>query len=427
MIAVYALGFLSRNEDATTRNHTLASTHQLAFLWAPFLLIHLGGQDTVTALSIEDNKLWLRHLLNLVMQVALSLYVFWKSIGRHNVQLLVPGIFVFVTGIIKYGETTLLALFLSGDLKNSNVSTGEESDKKLPQLSSRDHGMYQMQGGHSVTLELGCTTICTRKLAAVLRCISQLRSFPRRLCNVYDGHGPGMAKSCALLRRVACCLFWLRNCQAPCNDDNGEGIRREDISQMLGKFYSSSKKILQQARGKFGLGIKMLYIYSNESTSYPVLIRTAQRNEEFISQHTIKLRRYGNHFLKKTNQKGWAGTEVVVYTLGLWDNNEKIAMIACCEDLRKDMSSRSIGFSAEWYSSFVSKGSECDLRTALQNHVNEVQKLAKGRTSSANRETQPTTQHAEDILEHELHDMFCNESIEELNKMKDIVFNGGSK
>lgn len=176
MIAVYALGFLSRNEDATTTiNHALASTHQLAFLWAPFLLIHLGGQDTVTAFSIEDNKLWLRHLLNLIMQVSLSLYVFWKSIGRHNVQLLVPGIFMFVTGIIKYGERTLA--LMSGELKssNNNVSTGEESDKKLAQLS-QDHGysgvvhfalhlapgvrdlfsgraMYQMQGGHSVTLE----------------------------------------------------------------------------------------------------------------------------------------------------------------------------------------------------------------------------------------------------------------------------------
>ncbi|RLN03464.1 uncharacterized protein C2845_PM13G06230 [Panicum miliaceum] len=94
MVAVYALGYLSRHEDA----------HPLAFFWAPFLLVHLGGQDTITAFAVEDNSLWLRHLLNLAVQVFLAAYVFWKSIGRHNVELLVSGTFVFIVGVIKYGE-----------------------------------------------------------------------------------------------------------------------------------------------------------------------------------------------------------------------------------------------------------------------------------------------------------------------------------
>ena len=94
MVAVYALGYLSRHGDA----------HPLAFFWAPFLLVHLGGQDTITAFAMEDNSLWLRHLLNLAVQVFLAAYVFWKSIGRHNVGLLVSGTFVFIVGVIKYGE-----------------------------------------------------------------------------------------------------------------------------------------------------------------------------------------------------------------------------------------------------------------------------------------------------------------------------------
>ena len=68
MVAVYALGYLSRHGDA----------HPLAFFWAPFLLVHLGGQDTITAFAMEDNSLWLRHLLNLAVQVFLAAYVFWK-------------------------------------------------------------------------------------------------------------------------------------------------------------------------------------------------------------------------------------------------------------------------------------------------------------------------------------------------------------
>ncbi|KAG2636193.1 hypothetical protein PVAP13_2NG433300 [Panicum virgatum] len=116
-IAVYALGYLSRHLPATTtttangdrcyqeclQSQALSSpSHPLTLLWAPFLLVHLGGQDTVTAFSLEDNELWLRHLLNMLVQVCLVLYVLWNSMA-HN-QLVIPAAFVFVAGVIKYGE-----------------------------------------------------------------------------------------------------------------------------------------------------------------------------------------------------------------------------------------------------------------------------------------------------------------------------------
>ncbi|EAZ16849.1 hypothetical protein OsJ_32323 [Oryza sativa Japonica Group] len=100
MVALYALGYLSRHQDVIIGGSTLREVHPLSFLWAPFLLMHLGGQDTITAFAIEDNNMWLRHLLNLGVQVALTLYVFWKSVDRHNVHILIPGIFLFVAGII---------------------------------------------------------------------------------------------------------------------------------------------------------------------------------------------------------------------------------------------------------------------------------------------------------------------------------------
>lgn len=105
LVAVYALGLFSQYED----KYKLGSQSYgdtLPFLWVPFLLVHLGGQDSITAFSIEDNNLWLRHLLNLGIQVALSLYVFWKSFPRIHLLVLVPALFVFVSGIIKYGERT---------------------------------------------------------------------------------------------------------------------------------------------------------------------------------------------------------------------------------------------------------------------------------------------------------------------------------
>ena len=105
MVAIYTLVILSRDANAMdAASSSLRLAHPLAFLWAPFLLIHLGGQDTITAFDIEDNKLWLRHLLNLLVQVTLAMYVFWKSSSWHSTQVLVPGILLFVAGIIKYGE-----------------------------------------------------------------------------------------------------------------------------------------------------------------------------------------------------------------------------------------------------------------------------------------------------------------------------------
>lgn len=73
LVAVYALGFLSRHKDAHTETEIFWAAHPLAFLWAPFLLMHLSGQDTITAFAIEDNNLWLRHFLNLVVQIGLAL------------------------------------------------------------------------------------------------------------------------------------------------------------------------------------------------------------------------------------------------------------------------------------------------------------------------------------------------------------------
>uniref|UniRef100_A0A0D9X2L6 DUF4220 domain-containing protein n=1 Tax=Leersia perrieri TaxID=77586 RepID=A0A0D9X2L6_9ORYZ len=66
MVAIYALGYLSRHQDNGTME-----TQPLVFFWSPFLLIHLGGQDTITAFSMEDNKLWMRHLLNMVLEATL--------------------------------------------------------------------------------------------------------------------------------------------------------------------------------------------------------------------------------------------------------------------------------------------------------------------------------------------------------------------
>ncbi|KAK3120600.1 hypothetical protein QOZ80_9AG0690750 [Eleusine coracana subsp. coracana] len=120
-IAIYALGNLSQKNqklcDGTRRDGEL----QLLVFWAPFLILHLGGQDTITAFAVEDNELWLRHLLSLVSQVVLAGYVYWKS--RPGVRLMVPAMVMFVSGVTKYGERTLALRAASmGSLRSSMLT-----------------------------------------------------------------------------------------------------------------------------------------------------------------------------------------------------------------------------------------------------------------------------------------------------------------
>lgn len=102
-VAIYALGNLSQNQKLCHVDGR-DDMHLLVF-WAPFLILHLGGQDTITAFAIEDNELWLRHLLSLVSQIALALYVYWKS-RPSAASLLAPAILMFVSGVVKYAERT---------------------------------------------------------------------------------------------------------------------------------------------------------------------------------------------------------------------------------------------------------------------------------------------------------------------------------
>nr|CAB3464026.1 unnamed protein product [Digitaria exilis] len=59
--AIYGLATLfNRHRD---QGHGVSS-RALEVVWAPVLLIHLGGLDSFTAYNIEDNELWNRHLVS---------------------------------------------------------------------------------------------------------------------------------------------------------------------------------------------------------------------------------------------------------------------------------------------------------------------------------------------------------------------------
>jgi Domain of unknown function (DUF4220)/Protein of unknown function, DUF594 len=94
-VATVGLAFLRESEDSKT-------DHLLVF-WAPFFLLHLGGQDTITALSIEDNELWSRHLLTFLSQAALALYNYFM-LNLHVGDLWPPAALMFFVALFKYSE-----------------------------------------------------------------------------------------------------------------------------------------------------------------------------------------------------------------------------------------------------------------------------------------------------------------------------------
>ncbi|XP_031274242.1 uncharacterized protein LOC116132717 [Pistacia vera] len=102
---------------------------QLQVFWVPFLLFYLGGPDTITAYSLEDNELWLRHFLSLLVQTGLAIYA---SLWAWNNSLLsVLAIPVFVNGIIKYVERTYM-------LRSSSNQCFKASAEHDPRLVLKD-------------------------------------------------------------------------------------------------------------------------------------------------------------------------------------------------------------------------------------------------------------------------------------------------
>ncbi|KAL7120478.1 hypothetical protein ACP275_02G125500 [Erythranthe tilingii] len=96
-MAAFAVGLISHGQSN-------AVGKEVASFWAPFLLLHLGGPDAITAFSLEDNELWIRHLLGFIAQLGAVVYVFVQFLP--NSQFVLPSVLMLFAGAYKYAERT---------------------------------------------------------------------------------------------------------------------------------------------------------------------------------------------------------------------------------------------------------------------------------------------------------------------------------
>lgn len=102
-VATVSLGVLS-NKSGDLKGHSAEADYVISAFWAPFLLLHLGRPNTITAYFSEDNKLWPRHFHGLVVQVLGAAYVFDQAWMSAKLNFLATP--MFIAGTIKYGEKT---------------------------------------------------------------------------------------------------------------------------------------------------------------------------------------------------------------------------------------------------------------------------------------------------------------------------------
>ncbi|TYI38545.1 hypothetical protein ES332_A02G035800v1 [Gossypium tomentosum] len=118
-LAALALGTLLRSRKDKV-------TNPLVLFWAPFLLLHLGGPDTITAYSLSDNELWPRHFFGMCFHIGVALYVYVKFWTIATAPIIFMAIPIFIVGVIKYGER-VWSLFKASSVRfRKSVFSGDK-------------------------------------------------------------------------------------------------------------------------------------------------------------------------------------------------------------------------------------------------------------------------------------------------------------
>ncbi|KAM4097875.1 hypothetical protein ACJW30_07G035200 [Castanea mollissima] len=145
-IALMAAGIISNEVgEAYNANGLVDEKYELIIFWAPLLLFHLGGADTITAYSLEDNELWRRHLLGVVIQAFATLYIWLTASTSSTPSLLF--ILMFFVGLGKYCERVWVLYLASEKTFRESIPDIPANDYKLMEKCK----LKQLEGYHLTT------------------------------------------------------------------------------------------------------------------------------------------------------------------------------------------------------------------------------------------------------------------------------------
>lgn len=162
-----ALGVLSSKLGKVKKDSgELDENTKLVACWAPLLLLLLGGPDTITAYSLEDNSLWLRHLLSLGVQAVAAAYVlimtwtwiisdpyYYGTIVVIDIFPLVLSFVMILVGLIKYGERTWALWLASKDKLRESMLTPPDPSPNYARFME-EYSIKQAEGYHVTADEI---------------------------------------------------------------------------------------------------------------------------------------------------------------------------------------------------------------------------------------------------------------------------------
>ncbi|CAK7334127.1 unnamed protein product [Dovyalis caffra] len=157
-VATIALGVISSNlGEIYDDDGSIDPNVELNAFWTPFLLLHLGGPDTITAYSLEDNELWSRHFLGLVTQVIGTIYIILMAWTGSDLSVLI--ILMTIAGLIKFGERTWVLRSASNDqlrdsMRITRSDQGPGNSNLVEEYKLRDAEGYNVIPSRVIEVQL---------------------------------------------------------------------------------------------------------------------------------------------------------------------------------------------------------------------------------------------------------------------------------
>ncbi|XP_030443882.2 uncharacterized protein LOC115666263 [Syzygium oleosum] len=152
-VATVALGILSSKLGDVNEGNggRLGDNDKLHAFWSSLLLILLGGPDTITSYSLEDNALWLRHCLGLAVQTSATTYIIFMAWTSSYLSYLSS--VMTLVGLVKYGERVCALWMASNDKLKQSMLAPPDLSPNYPRFME-EYTLKQAEGHYVVADEV---------------------------------------------------------------------------------------------------------------------------------------------------------------------------------------------------------------------------------------------------------------------------------